>query len=517
MITDGLRVAHSGTSDRTRIGLAILIAAVTLGLLGDLLLRTTPWGLNLLLCVAALIGAGALVARACGVPIGRDTPGLALTAALLAAAYVRRASPVLQALDLGALVVALSLGAWSCQGVRVRALGLLDHLRSLVITAGRTLTGAFGLVLHEIPWSELPQRGRLAQARAVGLGLALAAPLLLVFGGLFTSADAVFANVVSSAVDLDFGATLSHLFGMGVLGVLAGGYLATALLLSPPRHPTDAPTSLRLGIVPVGTALALVNLLFLLFVVIQVRYLFGGQQLVLETTGLTLAEYARRGFFELVIASALVLPLLLGADWVLREEGAEARMIFRRLATLLLLLLVVVMASALERMRLYVDEFGLSQIRLYSTVFMVWLGVVCAWFGWTALRGARRRFAFGVLMQSTVALAALHLANPDALIARVNVARAVDGARFDAAYLVRELSADAVPTLLESLPRLAPRQACDLARRLGEHRPQGRAERDWRSWNWARARAQRAVGDRRLELKSIACRPETSRLARPST
>src|SRR3989442_918343 len=96
----------------------------------------------------------------------------------------------------------------------------------------------------------------------------------------------------------------------------------------------------------------------------------GGTDLIQRTTGLTYAEYARRGFFELVAASALVLPILLAADWAVRNEAPQQRRTFRSLAGLLILLLAVVMASALERMRLYVDQFGLSEVRLYATAFM---------------------------------------------------------------------------------------------------------------------------------------------------
>jgi hypothetical protein len=54
--------------------------------------------------------------------------------------------------------------------------------------------------------------------------------------------------------------------------------------------------------------LGLLDLLFLTFVVIQVRYLFGGAGRVAATAGLTHTEYARRGFFELVTVTALALP-----------------------------------------------------------------------------------------------------------------------------------------------------------------------------------------------------------------
>src|SRR5207247_6215144 len=115
------------------------------------------------------------------------------------------------------------------------------------------------------------------------------------------------------------------------------------------------------------------DLLFPLLVVVQLRYLFGGAELVQGGTGLTYAEYARWGFFELVTASALVLPILLVAEWALRYEPCAGQRTFRYLAGLLLVLLAAVMASALRRMQLYVDEVGLPEIRLYSTAFIVYL------------------------------------------------------------------------------------------------------------------------------------------------
>src|SRR5207245_8000783 len=124
-----------------------------------------------------------------------------------------------------------------------------------------------------------------------------------------------------------------------------GGYLRFALRSGEGRPAPAAAASSPgpvLGIVPVATALGLIDLLFLLFVVVQARYFFGGTTLIEHTTGLTYAEYARRGFFELVTASGLVLPTLLGADWLLRDASPDARRTFRHLAGLLLGLLAVV-------------------------------------------------------------------------------------------------------------------------------------------------------------------------------
>ena len=153
-------------------------------------------------------------------------------------------------------------------------------------------------------------------------------------------------------------------------------------------------------------------------------------------------------------------------------------------------------------MLLYVQLFGLTELRLYATAFMVWLGGVFVWLAWTVLRGARARFAFGALVQATAVLAGLHVVNPDALITRVNARRTVAGAPFDAAYAAGTLSADAVPALLEVLPQLAPPERGEVARRLLA-RWGAPPARDWRSWNWSAARARALVGARAAELDGL--------------
>ncbi len=173
-----------------------------------------------------------------------------------------------------------------------------------------------------------------------------------------------------------------------------------------------------------------------------------------------------------------------------RTETGQERKTFRVLMLLTIALVGVMMVSALQRMLLYVNAFGLTELRLYPTAFMVWLAGVLGWFAWTVLRGARPRFAFGALVQAGVVLAGLHIVNPDALIVRTNLALSERGVReFDIRYPARELSADAVPALLKALPQLpvADRSevACELLEQWGPGmkpigapgtgRPRGRA------------------------------------------
>jgi hypothetical protein len=584
-------------NERTRQGLHALAAALLLGVLGDALLRATPWGLNFFLWTSVGLAASvALLERWHRPALKGDGGWLLLPIILFAAAFAWRDSPTLKWLD--ALTVACSFGllAWRASGASVKLAGLGAYVRGLATVLAQTLGGVVPLVFADVQWREIPRNGWSRHALAAARGLLIAVPLLVVFGGLFMAADAIFAGLINRTFNFDPEALISHGLLFSLFVWLTAGYfrgllfsppakvaavpaatmraqildLTTAPITPPvsitaattdPRHaatetrarrveswrrddvpaqerhddadkqtareattdnkaetaasakteaassPATAPGTTRfaLGAVEVGVVLGLLDALFLGFVCVQVRYLFGGAAWVAATGGLTYAEYARRGFFELAWATALALPLLLALHWLLRADDRIVLRLFRVLALVQLALLFVVIASAITRMRLYQREYGLTELRIYTTAFMGWLALVFIWFAATVLRGARARFACGALVAACFVLAALHFVNPDAAIVRTNVAQARQGRPFDAAYATT-LSADAVPALVRALPALTADERCLAARELlaGWSSQQ---DADWRSWSMARSNAWRAVATEEASLHEWACAP----------
>jgi len=481
--------AFPTVTQRTKLGLEIVAAGAVGGIVGDTLLRAMPWGLNVALGTTALVGAGAWLVRRHHLKHAPDAAWLAITALLLGLAFLRRDAATLAAFDALALIGALALAAASLQGEVIGSWYVLDLIRAVITATGASIVGGFVLLGGDIQWRELPQDGRLRNVRRVLWGVALATPLLLVFAALFASADQVFSNVMTNLFAFDADTVISHTFFIGFWAFLVAGYLRWSFLGHP--LPVLSPANRTLSsIVPLATALGLLNALFLLFVVVQLRYFFGGAALVEETSGLTYAEYARRGFFELMTAGGLVLPILLGAEALVHRGTPGQIRVFRQLAGLLLGLLAVIMASALERMRLYVAAFGLSTDRLYATAFMVLLLGVFAWFAWTVLRGNRQRFVFGTLMQGLAVLAGLHLLNPDAFIVKTNLNRPATERPFDAHYALT-LGGDAVPPLLAALPQLGSEDRCVVVHGLLAR--WDKEDADWRTWNWSRARARTLV------------------------
>ena len=497
--------------ERTRTGIGVLGAALALGGLGDLLLRETPWGLNLPLWIAALVGAAAVLALRGGVRMAGEARWLAPVAVLFAACVAWRDAPMLVFMNVLAVVVSLLLAAaLGRSGTSLRLMGVSAYLLGGIFAGARAWAGPVPLAVKDVRWREVGQHRWRGEALAVARGAFIAAPLLLVFGALLMAADAAFEDLVMDVLGLDVAELFEHFALILLLAWLSAGVLWVALLARAPEGPTvRRPGALSLGVVELGVVLGLLDALFLTFVIVQARYLFGGAQRV-AVAQITYAEYARRGFGELVVVTALVLPVLLVAHWLFLPEGRAGERVFRALAGTLVGLLFVVMASAVHRMFLYTQEFGLTGPRFYATVFMAWIAVVLLWFVFTVLRSRRDRFAFGALVTGLATILLVNALNPDALIARTNLSRLEEGERFDPYYLTYGLSADAVPTLIEALPRVGERHTYvhRTKTRTGEVRVYRgatlekeildrwkRDRTDWRRWNFDRWHAQNLATD----------------------
>ncbi len=152
----------------------------------------------------------------------------------------------------------------------------------------------------------------------------------------------------------------------------------------------------------------------------------------------------------------LVVSVLLAADWLLDRRSRRDAVVFRGLAGVHIGLVLAITASALQRLRLYHASYGLTESRFYAMVLLIWIGAMLFWLAATVLRGRRDSFAFGTLASGLATVALLFVINPDAVIARANVARMASAdapVRFDVAYAT-SLSADAVPVLIEALSAL---------------------------------------------------------------
>ncbi|MGW4356899.1 DUF4153 domain-containing protein [Nocardia sp. NPDC004582] len=313
-----------------------------------------------------------------------------------------------------------------------------------------------------------------------------AAVLLLIMVPLLAGADAVFAGLVNGLVPA---VDVPALLRWGAVFVVAGSGVAGALYLlaGPPPAAADEDRSPGRGVrrfsplewgIPVGA----LTIVFAAFVATQVAVLFGGDGYVQRTVGLTYAEYARSGFWQLSIVSLLTLAVIGVVLRFAAQDGVTECRWLRIAIAIVIGLVLVIVASALHRMWTYQQAYGFTLLRLLVEVFEGWIALVYLLLLASLVRLHRYwvpRVAVGAALATLLALAVL---NPEGFVADRNIARWQSGKSLDTAYL-SNLSPDVLP----ATDRLPEPQRSAIANPIREHL---RGD-SWQGWNHSRATATR--------------------------
>ncbi|WP_329206723.1 DUF4173 domain-containing protein [Streptomyces sp. NBC_00683] len=467
------------------IGAATFWSVLATALLSALLLGD-GLGLNLLLVAVPATLAAFFAAREAGRRIRPWTVTWAVGGlALLVVPALRDAGwptflAVVSALALGSLALH---GSRSWPGVLLGSLGLFDS-----VPAG-------------VRWGLRGVRDRAddskGRVRTAVRSAAVAIVLLVVFGALFASADAAFADLLGNLLpDVSIGEApwRVFLFVLGLVGALAAAYTAAAPVRWDGITVRPGPARSR---VEWALPLIVLNLLFAAFIALQLTVLLGGYDNVYEETGLYPAQYARQGFWQLLWATVLTLIVIaLALRWAPRG-GSRDRTLVRGVLGVLCVLTLVVVASALRRMDLYVDAFGLTRLRISVAAVELWLGVVLVLILAAGVFGARL-LPRAVAVSAAVGVLAFGLLSPDGLIAEQNVQRHDKGKTIDIDYL-GGLSADAVPAL-DKLPE--PLRSCSLVR---IQRDLVTSDTPWYASSWGEARARDILEERVVQDRGNEC------------
>jgi hypothetical protein len=488
-------LALSAAQARMLAGFAALIAIWT-----DVLFHRTDLGINFPVWIASIVGLAIFAGRRFGRPIPADRVAVLATAVLLCSISAWRDSDALKLFGILGALALLAIGFGLAPGLAVRRVSPVAGVAA-AIAVGVSFPISILRLATAGDWQHAG-RGRTSARALLALRVVvLTVPLLVVFGLLFKAADAVFAAQVDRVIDLDFDGVGPHVWWLIFGFVVGAAALTTSVAVTLPEEIEVAlPERHRLGRVEVGIALGLLSTLFALFVVVQIRYLFGGEDAVTSSIDLTYAQYAREGFFQLVVASLLLLPVLAGIDWARKRDVASSRL-FIGFAITLVVLLFVIMASAWQRLAIYRDAFGLTESRFYAAATLPWLAIALVWFLVSVARRRMEHFLAGAAALAVAILLALAVLNPDGFIARTNLSRLDDGRQFDVTY-ASILSADAIPTLIERIDTLPATEQCVLATAIRDRQAEDNS--GLRAWNWSRYQASRVTtaNDDRLTCES---------------
>lgn len=286
----------------------------------------------------------------------------------------------------------------------------------------------------------------------VARGVLITAPVLVIFLLLFYSADLVFQKYVSNliSINIDEETIFRSILVLITTLVYIGAYTYVFQQEESKIAPEEQTQNRSVGHIESYILFGSINVLFFIFIFVQLAYLFGGEGNI-SAQGFTYAEYARRGFFELIAVAIISLLLLLTAEKYIVKKETEHLLGFKVLSTALVVQVILIMTSAFTRLSLYEEAYGFTTLRLYSHAFIVLLAAIFCLLLYKIYKDKKENaFAFRVFICIVLFLTAMNLLNPDAFIARRNIERFNSTGKLDIYYLSR-LSSDAIPDTIKVL------------------------------------------------------------------
>lgn len=322
---------------------------------------------------------------------------------LIAAGFARSDDGFVKFIMLCFLAVSVDLGLCLLAGQARRDVGgvgsLLDAPRSLFVMGVGQLSPAFqGLGKTLKDGGPAVRKGG-----AVLLGLLLAVPVLVIVIPLLMSADAAFDGLVGLLPELD----LAEGWGTVLFGVCAACVIYTRGVALQHRPKEVRPLKQRKGIshLTVDTVLAMICLVYLVYLISQLAYFVGGFAGILPE-GFTLAEYARRGFFEMAWLCLIDLTVIAVAVGLVRKKDGKTPLSTKLLCLGIGAVTVFFVATASAKMLLYIDSYGLTRLRVLTEVIMVFLGlstvIVSVWLFQPRLQYMKALLVLGLVMGALV-------------------------------------------------------------------------------------------------------------------
>src|SRR4030043_848774 len=329
------------------------------------------------------------------------------------------------------------------------------------------------------------------------LGILISVPILAIIIWLLSSADIVFKNLF---LNIPISRIFNHFLVIIIVSVYAICFLwALIKAFDEGQGPAYSKIKWKLFLDPVIllTVLVLINTIYAVFSVIQFAYLFGGSSFVLPSS-YTYAEYARRGFFELVIVSIINFGILLFGITFVKKDNKRIFVAIRVLLTLLVIFTFILLISAFYRMLVYEQAYGFTYLRIFVQTFMIMLfflfiiNIIYIWY-------PKLPIIKSYFIISLAIYIIMNFANVDIIIAKNNINRYFETGQIDMVYL-KSLSYDAIPEmqrLLISVKSSSDSEekqiAGDIIEYFNERKLDLESQKSWQSFNISKYKAEKII------------------------
>ena len=406
------------------------------------------------------------------------------------------------ALAMLGLVSATPAGRYDGGGVGL----LADGLHMLFVRPLNALGTAVGAVLRR---RRDPADGQRRSGVGIALlGLLCALPVVAVLIWLLSSADAAFEGLLNGLPQFNITEWIvSLLLGIALFGIVFSRLFSLRRRLELPQPVQRAAERDGAPAAMLNTFLAAVCAVYALFLVSQLAY-FSSAFAGILPKAFTVAEYARRGFFEMAAVCTIDLLLVWGITAASGRRAGRAPLSTRLLCLFVLLFSLGLVAASVAKMALYVGSFGLTRPRVCTLLFMLMMGMLLLA---VAVRLFVPRFAYmrvGIVAMALIGLGAAY-ADVDTVIARYNVRSYLDGTLTEMdVETVGSLSAGATPYLIELMEQSRDRDISERAgyalydrlREYGLDTKDTLPQEDVRAFNIDRVRERRLLQEKRGEI-----------------
>lgn len=328
-------------------------------------------------------------------------------------------------------------------------------------------------------------------------GALIALPVLIVFALLLSSADLAFNQLLQNTFSISISEqTIAKIVWLGIISIGSIGVLATVFIkpINPKLKIVHPSEPLKTPSIEVGMFLGLVAGLFGVFIIFQISYLFGGV-INISNSDFTYAEYARKGFWELLVVSISVLAILLAIDSFTERIQNRLRW-FVVPSTIIVLEVIIMIISAFKRLMLYQSTYGLTTLRMYVAAFIILLGVIFVMMiGKLFSKKVNLFFWTGLLLSLIAFIGVMNLINPDAIIAHNQVQRFSETGKIDSFYL-SGLSTDSLPVLIDFYSQAHTEDKAIFDSTFNEIKIDlEQKSKNWQSFNLSRAKALKLLND----------------------
>ncbi len=347
------------------------------------------------------------------------------------------------------------------------------------------------------------------KAGGVFIGLACSLPVLFIVVPILSSSDAAFEALINNIFADGVGRVIfSLILGVTLFGLIfASVFAATHGLVKGDDKADPEKKEKGVAATPVVAFLSMFAAVYTVYLLSQLAYFFNAFSGILPEN-FTLSAYARRGFFEMAVICAINL-LMISVSLLLCKKDAKGNrpLSVRLLCLFICLFSLVIVSTVVGKLVLYMGEHGLTELRVYTTLFCVCAAIVIIC---VAIRLFVRRFAYFRVAVAILALISVVVANADVntTIARYNTENYLNG-RLESVdvYYLGQLGTAAVPQLIELLDcgeyDVERSAATTLYYNFYEYGPEEKKRdnyNDFREYNAENARAQELIQEHWSEI-----------------